>query len=139
MIEGYFIIQKFSNSEKITFTLLKSLHHVRDWWETYCEQHTGDESTIFGPGTTWVAFVDTLKEKHYFVGNYDDQYMRCTTMRQERDQTVSEYTNIFHTLPTKLGIRDSERHLVLKYRSGLHRYIQTYMEFLYISSLGPTY
>jgi hypothetical protein len=49
---------------------------------------------------------------------------------------VPDFTNIFHTLRTKLGIKDSERHLVLKYRGALHRYIQTKMEFLDISSLG---
>jgi hypothetical protein len=52
---------------------------------------------------------------------------------------VSEYTDIFHTLRSNLGIKDSKRHLVLKYRSGLHRYIQTDMDFLYISSLGVAY
>ena len=34
---------------------------------------------------------------------------------------------------------DSEKHLVLKYRSCLHIYIQEEMEFLDISSLGTTY
>jgi hypothetical protein len=48
-------------------------------------------------------------------------------------------TNLFHTLRTKLGIKDSEKHLVLKYRSCLHRYIQEEMEFLDISSLGVAY
>ena len=62
-----------------------------------------------------------------------------TILRQERDQTVSEYTNKFHTLRTKLSIKDSERHLILKYRSGLHRYIRTEMDFLDISSLGSAY
>jgi hypothetical protein len=38
-----------------------------------------------------------------------------------------------------LGIKDSEKHLVLKYRSFLHRYIQEEMEFLDISSLGVAY
>ena len=52
---------------------------------------------------------------------------------------VPEYTNKFHTLRTKLGIIDSERHLVLKYCSGLHRYIRTEMEFLDISSVGSAY
>jgi hypothetical protein len=52
---------------------------------------------------------------------------------------VPDFTNIFHTLRTKLGIKDSERHLVLKYRGALHRYIQTEMEFLDISSLGAAY
>jgi hypothetical protein len=38
-----------------------------------------------------------------------------------------------------LGIKYSERHLVLKYRGGLHTYIETKMEFLDISPLGMTY
>jgi hypothetical protein len=52
---------------------------------------------------------------------------------------VPEFTNTFHTLRTKLGIKDSERHLVLKYHGALHRYIQTEMDFLNISSLGTAY
>jgi hypothetical protein len=52
---------------------------------------------------------------------------------------VHEMMNLFHTLHTKLGIKDSEKHLVLKYRSCLHRYIQEEMEFLDISSLGVPY
>jgi hypothetical protein len=52
---------------------------------------------------------------------------------------VHEMTNLFHTLCTKLGINDSEKHLVLKYRSFLHIYIQEEMEFLDISSLGVAY
>ena len=73
------------------------------------------------------------------MGNYDDQYTKWTILCQERDQTVSEYTNNFHTLRTKLGIKDSEWHLILKYHSGLHRYIRTEMEFFDISSLGTSY
>jgi hypothetical protein len=38
-----------------------------------------------------------------------------------------------------MGIKDSERHLVLKYRGALHRYIQIEMDFLNISLLGVTY
>ena len=52
---------------------------------------------------------------------------------------MHELTNLFHTLRTKLGIKDSEKHLVLKYRSCLHRYIQEEMEFLDISSLSTAY
>jgi hypothetical protein len=83
--------------------------------------------------------VDAVKEQYYPVGNYEDQYMRWTTLRQERGQEVLEFTNTFHTLHTKLGIKDSERHLVLKYHGALHRYIQTEMDFLDISSLGVAY
>jgi len=60
-------------------------------------------------------------------------------MQKERGQTIPEFANTFHTLRTKLGIKYFERHLVLKYRGALHRYIQTEMDFLDISSLGATY
>jgi hypothetical protein len=50
-----------------------------------------------------------------------------------------EFIHTFHTLCTKMGIKDSERHLVLKYCRALHKYIQIEMEFLYISSLGAAY
>jgi hypothetical protein len=94
LLEGYFSVQNFSNSEKITFVLLKSLPHVRYWWETYYEKHVKDESTIFGPEPTWVDFVDSLKEKYYPVGNYDDQYMRWTTLSGERPDGVRVHQHI---------------------------------------------
>ena len=53
-------------------------------------------------------FVDAVKEQYYPIGNYDDQYMRWTTLRQERGQAVLEFTNTLHTLRTKLDIKDFE-------------------------------
>jgi hypothetical protein len=88
---------------------------------------------------TWESFRDAIKEQYYPFRSYDDLYTKWTTLRQERDQAVPDFTNIFHTLCTKLGIKYSERHLVLKYHGTLHRYIQTEMEFLDISSLGVAY
>ena len=79
------------------------------------------------------------QEQYYPVDNYEDQYMRWTTLRQERGQAVPDFTNTFHTLRTKLGIKDSERHLVLKYLGALHKYIQTEMDFMDISSLDFSY
>jgi hypothetical protein len=108
LLEGYFSIHNFSNREKITFVLLKVVPHVKHWWETYCEKNSTEESGIFGAEPTWDSFMDVIKEQYYPVGNYDDQYTRWTTLRQERDQTVSEFTNTFHTLCTKMGIRDFE-------------------------------
>ena len=52
---------------------------------------------------------------------------------------MPEFTNIFHTLCTKLDIRDFEQNLVLEYHGCLHKYIETEMEFLNISSLGAAY
>jgi hypothetical protein len=40
---------------------------------------------------------------------------------------------------THLGIKDSERHLVLKYHGALHRYIYMEMDFMDISSLSAAY
>jgi hypothetical protein len=83
--------------------------------------------------------VDAVKEQYYLVDNYEDQYIRWTILRQEKSQTMSEFTNTFHTLHTKLGIKDSKQHLVLKYCGVLHRYIQTEIGFINISSLGVVY
>ena len=38
LLEGYFSVHDFSNRENITFALLKVAPHVKDQWETYCEQ-----------------------------------------------------------------------------------------------------
>jgi hypothetical protein len=139
LLEEYFSIHKFSNREKITFALLKVIPHVKDWWETFCEQKEIEETSLFSVTAIWKSFKDVIKEQYYPVGSYDDLYTKWTTLRQEKDQAVPDFTNIFHTLCTKLGIKDSERHLVLKYRSALHRYIHIEMEFLDISSLGAAY
>jgi hypothetical protein len=125
MLRGYFSVHNFSDKENITFALLKALPHVKHWWETYWEQSSTEESGIYGADPTWDFFVDAAKEQYYPVGNYEDQYMRWTTLRQERGQSVSEFTDSFHTLCTKLGIKESERHLVLKYHGALHKYNQT--------------
>jgi hypothetical protein len=138
-LEWYFSLHNFSNRENITFALLKAVPHVKVWWDTYFEQRAIEESTIFVITPTWDSFRDVIKEQYYHVGGYVDQYPRWTTLRQERDQTVLDFNNIFHTLCTKLGIKDSERHLVLKYCHCLHRYIQIEMDFLDIASLGVSY
>ena len=94
---------------------------------------------MFETNPTWASFIDVVREQYYPLGNYDDQYTKWTILRQEKNQTMLEYTNNFHTLRTKLSIKDSERHLILKYCSGIHRYIQTEMEFLDIFSLKFAY
>jgi hypothetical protein len=84
MLEGYFSVHNFSDKKKITFALLKALPHVKHWWETYWEQSSKEESGIYGAEPTWDFFVDAVKEQYYPVGNYEEQYMRWTTLRQER-------------------------------------------------------
>jgi hypothetical protein len=65
--------------------------------------------------------------------------MRWTKLRQEKSQTMLEFKNNLHTLRINMGIKDFERHMVLKNLRALHRYIQTDMDFLNISSLRVTY
>jgi glutamate synthase domain-containing protein 1 len=139
LLEGYFFVHNFLNREKITFALLKAVPHVKYWWEIFCEQKEIKEPSLFTVMTTRESFRDAIKEQYYPVISYDDLYTKWTTLRQERDQAMPDFTNIFHTLCTKMGIKDSERHLVLNYRNALHRYIQTKIEFLDISSLGVAY
>jgi hypothetical protein len=93
----------------------------------------------YGADPTWDFFVDVVKVQYYPIGNYEDQYMRWTTLWQERGQAVLEFTNTFHTLCTKIGMKDSKRHFFLKYHGALHRYMQTEMDFMDISSLSATY
>jgi hypothetical protein len=82
--------------------------HVKDWWETFCEKKETEEPSLFIVALTWESFTDVIKEKYYHVGGYDYLYTKWTTLQQERDQAVPEFTNIFHTLHTKLGIKGYE-------------------------------
>jgi hypothetical protein len=103
LLEGYFLSITFSNRENITFALLKFVPHVKDWWESFCEQKETEEPSLFTVTVTWEYFRNVIKEQYYPVRSYDDLYTKWTTLRQERDQAVPEFTNIFHTLCTKLG------------------------------------
>jgi hypothetical protein len=118
ILEGYFSIHNFSNRENITFALLKVVPIVKDWWENFCEKKETKETSLFTVTTTWESFRDAIKEQYYPVVSYDELYTKWTTLRQERDQAVPDFTNIFHTLRTKMGIKDSERYLVLKYHGA---------------------
>jgi hypothetical protein len=118
---------------------LKVIPHVKDWWKTYCEHKEIEETSLFTVIVTRVSFRDNIKEQCYHVVSYGDLYTKCTTLQHKRDQAVLEFTNIFHTLRTNMGIKYSERNLVLMYHDGLHRYIQAEMEFLDISSLSAAY
>jgi hypothetical protein len=67
LLEVYFSIHNFSNRENITFVLLKFVHHVKDWWENFCEQKETDQPSLFIVTTTWESFRDGIKEQYYPV------------------------------------------------------------------------
>jgi hypothetical protein len=103
LLEGYFSIHKFSNREKITFALLKVVPHVKDWWETFCEQKEIKKTSLFSVMTTWESFRDAIKEQYYPVESYDDLYTKWTTLRQERDQTVPRFHKYLPYLAHQVG------------------------------------
>jgi hypothetical protein len=100
LLEGYFSVHNFFDREKITFSLLKVVPHVKDWWDTYSEQRVVEESRMFVVAPTWDSFWDAIKEQYYPVGSYKDQYTRWTTLHRERDQTIPYFTNSFYTIHT---------------------------------------
>ena len=52
--------------------------------------------------------MEALNKKYYRVGSYENQYTKWTTLQQQREQMVLEYTNNFHTLHKNFSIRDLE-------------------------------
>ena len=114
LLEGYFSIHNFFDRDNIAFALLEVIPLVKYWWETFYEQKEIEGSTLFAVSPKWGSFRDVIKEQYYLVGSYDDLYTKWITLRKqrdqavERDQAVLEFTNIFHTLRTKLGIKYSE-------------------------------
>jgi hypothetical protein len=61
LLKGYFSVHNFSDREKITLGLLKSLPHVKHCWETYCEKSSTEESGINGAKPTWDFFCECGK------------------------------------------------------------------------------
>jgi hypothetical protein len=58
MLEWYFSVHIFFDREKITFSLLRVIPHVKDWWDTYFEKRSIEEYTIFLVAPTWDSFQD---------------------------------------------------------------------------------
>ena len=75
-LQGYFSVNNIFDKEKITFALLEAIPHVKNWWDTYCEKNSSDESGIFEINPTLAYFIYFVKEQYYLVGNYDDQYTK---------------------------------------------------------------
>ena len=63
-MEGYFLVQDFSDQENIIFAILKSTPHVKDWWETYREQEGEGEPSLFSTTPTWNSFRDGIQEQY---------------------------------------------------------------------------
>ena len=62
LLERYFSVHNFFDRENITFSLLKVIPHVNEWWDTYSEQRVVEEYAIFVVAPTWHSFWDAIKE-----------------------------------------------------------------------------
>jgi hypothetical protein len=56
LLERYFSVHDFFDREKNIFALLKAAPHVKDWWETYSEQESEGEPSLFSATPTWNSF-----------------------------------------------------------------------------------
>jgi hypothetical protein len=57
LLQGYFLVHDFSNRERIIFSLLKATPHVKDCWETYWEQQSEGEPSLFSVAPNWNYFL----------------------------------------------------------------------------------
>jgi hypothetical protein len=63
--------------------LLKSIPHVKDWWEKFCGQKEIEEPSLFTVMVTWESFRDAINKRYYPVGIYDVLYTKWTTLWKE--------------------------------------------------------
>jgi len=103
--EGYFFVHNFFDREKIIFSLLKGIPHVKYWWETFYQKKATYKSTLCVVSPTWCSFKDDINEQYYPVGSYDELYTRSTTPRHEIENTMWDFTNLFNTLFNYMGMR----------------------------------
>ena len=80
LLEGYLSVHDFYDREKIIFALLKAAPHVKDWWETYCENKDQTKPSLFSFVPTWNYFRDAIKEQYYPMGRYEYKYIQWTTL-----------------------------------------------------------
>ena len=89
----------------------------------------------FNPIGTWVKFVEHVWREFHPPKCMEQQYKKWQQLRQLKDKTVQIYTNEFHQLMARLGVREEQKLLVLKYINNLAPYIQQEMEFLTIGTI----
>jgi hypothetical protein len=104
------------------------------WDQSYTEEYGISEAE-----PTWDFFVDAIKEQYYPVGNYEDQYMRWTTPQQEKGPSSVRVHKYLPYLAHQAEYQILREKIGSKIPRDLHRYIQTEMDFLDISSLGVAY
>ncbi|GJT11122.1 hypothetical protein Tco_0858164 [Tanacetum coccineum] len=116
-LETYFTLYGFTSTAKVSFARLKLTSHALAWWNAQLKM-TRDEEI------TWNEFKRLLRQEYYPMGYSQDRWSRWHNLRQQRGQSVQEYTTEFRRLAVMLGISTAYENVFTKYVAGLQRQIQ---------------
>ncbi|GJR36909.1 hypothetical protein Tco_1212593 [Tanacetum coccineum] len=95
-LETYFTLYGFTSTAKVSFARLKLTSHALAWWNAQLKM-TRDR-------ITWNEFKRLLRQEYYPMGYSQDRWSRWHNLRQQRGQSVQEYTTEFRRLAVMLGI-----------------------------------
>ncbi|KAI3729805.1 hypothetical protein L6452_18475 [Arctium lappa] len=96
-LETCFTLYGFSSNEKVSFARLKLTSHALAWWNSHLK--TVDEEEI-----GWKEFIYLIRHEYYPMGYSQERWSRWHNHRQQRAQSVQEYTTEFRRLAVTLGI-----------------------------------
>ncbi|GJW95820.1 hypothetical protein Tco_0175492 [Tanacetum coccineum] len=116
-LETYFTLYGFTSTEKVSFARLKLTSHALAWWNAQLKMTREEE-------ITWNEFKRLLRQEYYPIGYSQDRFSRWHNLRQQRGQSVQEYTAEFQRLAVMLGISTAYEDVFTKYVAGLQRQIQ---------------
>ncbi|GJX35632.1 hypothetical protein Tco_0247189 [Tanacetum coccineum] len=116
-LETYFTLYGFTSTEKVSFARLKLTSHALAWWNAQLKMTREEE-------ITWNEFKRLLRQEYYPMGYSQDRWSRWHNLRQQRGQSVQEYTTEFRRLAVMLGISTTYEDVFTKYVAGLQRQIQ---------------
>ncbi|KAJ9542817.1 hypothetical protein OSB04_029323 [Centaurea solstitialis] len=116
-LETYFTLYGFSSKEKVSFARLKLTSHALAWWNSHLK--TVDEEEI-----GWKEFTHLIRHEYYPMGYSQERWSRWHNFRQQRGQSVQEYTTEFQRLAVTLGISTENEDVFTKYVAGLHQQIR---------------
>jgi hypothetical protein len=56
-------LRSMMDLSNILEALLEVVPHVKDWWDTYCEQRVVEESAMIMVPPTWDSYWDSIEEQ----------------------------------------------------------------------------
>ncbi|GJU61477.1 putative reverse transcriptase domain-containing protein [Tanacetum coccineum] len=119
-LETYFTLYGFSSSDKVIFARLKLTSHALAWWNSQLKTK--------GEDVSWKEFTRLLRREFYPMGYSQDRWTQWHNLRQQRGQSVQDYTTKFHRLLVTLGISIDTKDVFAKYVAVLPQQIQTEMQ-----------